>query len=702
MSIMTETAQAAEPRHFAPEKCGPTELVNLRQGTDSSYYFSTGNTLPLVAAPFGAHHWTVETEEDPVRFFHPGSRSFRGLRLTHQPSPWIGDYAALRLMPQTGRLLAGRRGRTSCFDPGTLELRPHRMRAELLRYRTTLEFAPTSRCGVLRLLFPDGCAKRLFVDLFDAAGEWREGSARLTGFVTNHTGGVPENFRMHFLLEFSAPVIATGEAESGCFCEFDPSVTELEVRIGASFLSPEQAARNLESEVGDAGFREIAERGRRRWDELLGLLTVEADEEMTRTFTGCLYRTFLFPREFHEFDAAGEMVHYSPYDGKVHPGPLYADNGFWDTHRTVYPLFSLLLPEKYGEMISGWLNAAREGGWFPRWSSPGYRSCMTGTHIDAVIADAAAKGIGGFDLRACYEYMLKNGLVPVGGEGLYGRRKLEEYLRLGYVPDEACEHAAARTMDYAANDFCIAEVARLLGDTEREREFRRRGGNWRNLFDPATGVLRGRRGDGSFAPEFNPVEWSRTYIEGSSWQCGFAVPHDPAGFIRLLGGPEAMTARIDAMLAEPPDYEVGAYGEEIHEMTEMAAAGFGQYAQSNQPSHHILWFYTLAGRRDKAAAAVRRVAAELYSPDRFPGDEDNGEMSAWYLFAVAGFYPFCPGRPEYVGSAPLASRITFRLPRGRVLTVCPSPDGAARFDGVPVDPAALPHAMLAGGGVLEL
>ncbi len=678
-----------------------TSLVNLRQGTDSTLYFSTGNTLPLVARPFGTHHWTIRTEEDATRFFLPSSRSFRALRLTHQPSPWIGDYGALELIPQCGEKMPGARGRSSCFRPETLELLPHRMTVQLDRYRTKLEFTPTERAGLLRLRFPAGVAKRLIVGLADELH--RIDPCRACGVARNHTGDVPANFGLHFSLEFSVPVCGETVQDGVTAFEFPTDCTELTVRIGASFLDAAQAWRNAAQELRDDSFETVANHGRAVWEEALSRLSVSGvTAEDKRTFYSCFYRTLLFPREFHEYAADGSMIHYSPYDGKVYPGPLYADNGFWDTHRTVYPLFSLLFPERYGQILAGWLNAAREGGWFPRWSSPGYRCCMTGTHIDAVVADAAVKGISGFDLNEAYRYLLKDGETPVDGHGLFGRRSLLDYLKLGFVPDDRCEHAAARTMDYAANDFAISQVAGVLGDVERQRRYRQRSASYRNLFNPVTGVLQGRRSDGSFSPDFNPVEWSRTYIEGSSWQCGFAVPHDPLGLIELFGGNDAMIERLNQLLAAPPDFDVGAYNGEIHEMVEMAAADFGQYAQSNQPSHHILWFYTLAGRRDLAAAAVGRVVRELYSPERFPGDEDNGEMAAWYLFAVAGFYPFCPGKAEYVASAPLAAEVRFTLPGDRKLVVRHSADGIARFDGRPVDEKALPHALLAQGGVLEL
>lgn len=660
------------------------DYVNPLQGSDSEFHYSTGNTSPLAGTPYAMTHWSIENRDD-VRFFTPRSRNFLGVRATHQPSPWIGDYGTFLILPQTGPELPAPGDRSSVYDLRSLRFSPCGFSLYLNRYRTAVELAATGRCAHLRFTFPAGVPKRIIIDLKCSCSELVQDDVRkFHGWTSNNSGGVPENFRFHLVVHSSVPTV---KFQCGVI-ELPPEATAAELRIGTSFLSPEQAERNLRELVGT--LEETTARSAEAWEDKLGRIEIDADETTRRTFYTCLHRTMLFPREFHEYDDSGSPVHYSPYDGAVHPGVLYADNGFWDTHRTVYPLLSLLDPERYGDILAGWLNAAREGGWFPRWSSPGYRNCMTGTHIDAVYADAAVKGIGGFDLAEAYRYLLKNAFEPVEPHGLFGRRNLAEYLRCGFVPDDLCEHAASRTMDYAANDFCLAQIAAALNDRIRRDELLARSRNYRNLWNPAAGILQGRRADGSF-PELSRISWDRTYIEGSSWQCGFAVPHDPEGLIGLVGGPTAMAARLDEMLAMPPDYEVDGYRKEIHEMAEMALAGFGQYAHSNQPVHHVLWLYTLSGERRKAAAAVRRVVHELYTPDTLPGDEDNGEMSAWYIFAVMGFYPFCPGRAEYVLSETLHP-IRIRLGNGRELRLVPGMNGTGR---------TVPHATLMRGGTFR-
>ena len=396
------------------------------------------------------------------------------------------------------------------------------------------------------------------------------------------------------------------------------------------------------------------------WAGLLGRIEIKPQtERQHRTFYSCLYRCLLFPRFLDEIDEAGRTVHYSPYDGQIHAGSLCADNGFWDTHRTVYPLLALAYPDKLTAILGGWLNACREGGWTPQWVSPGPRHCMIGTHFDAVVADAVARGITGWDVEAAFRYLWQDATVP-GDHVTHGRPGLEDYIRLGYLPCDRYPHAVAATLDYAYNDFCVAQVARFLGKREEEAALRPRALNYRHVFDPSVGFMRERLADGGWKTPFREFAWGGGYIEGGPWQHLFNVPHDPEGLAALMGGPQALCRRLDEMLALPPSFEAGAYPVEIHEMTEMAQAGFGQYAQSNQPVHGFLFLYALMGEPQKTAAWVRRVTEELYSPDVFPGDEDNGEMSAWYVLATLGRFPQCPGKAGDVTFPPLARSVRLR------------------------------------------
>ena len=699
--------------------------VNPAQGADSVHSFSKGNTHPLVARPFGMTHWSPQTEDSP-RFYQPTAHQIQGIRATHQPSPWIGDYGHFLLCPQSGRPLLQAGQRSSVFRQDQTTLGPHYLRTVFGRYRTAVELTATERCALLRLDYPEGEARRLVLDLF--AGDCRlavdPSGGTLSGYTRANSGGVPDNFALYFWLEVAGPVIGGGTFDEGGiddgataaagdglggWLEFAPGDGAVQVRVATSFISIDQARQNLAREVGDRDFDQVLGESAQVWNDVLNRVQVEgADDRQLRTLYSCLYRAHLFPRMWYEYDAEGRPHHFSPYDGGLHRGVLYADNGFWDTHRTVYPLLAWLDPQRLGEIVEGWVQAYREGGWFPKWTSPGYRACMIGTHLDAVIADACVKGVGGFDLETAFAAMLKNANEVGDDEGNYGRRGIEAFAELGWVPDDEVEHAASRTQDFAYNDFCVAQVARALGREEDYRKYRQRAFYYRNTFNSRTGFMQGRKRDGSWAEPFDEFRWGEAYIEGSAWQCSWAVNHDLAGLIDLFGGAGPTVEKIDRMLALPPRFEVGSYNFEIHEMTEMAAVDFGQYAHSNQPVHHVLYIYTFAGAPHRTQYWVRRVLDQLYSPEGFSGDEDNGEMSSWYIFSALGLYPFCPGHSSYVLGSPLFKKAVVR-PAGGEEFVVEAPDNSGEnvyvkgveFNGRPHSSAAVEHSDLAAGGTLR-
>ncbi|MFT5086688.1 MAG: putative alpha-1,2-mannosidase [Candidatus Latescibacterota bacterium] len=705
------------------------DYANPAQGTTSVHALSQGNTLPLVARPFAMTHWAPQTEEG-TRFYKPDARQLQGIRATHQPSPWIGDYGNFLLCPQSGRRFLPAWQRSSVFREQDTTLRPHYFRTILGRYRTTVEFTPTERCALMRLQFPAGKSARLIIDLFEGECHFNidTENGSLSGFTRANSGGVPDNYALYFYIEVDAPTTGGGffkdsevwenETERsgdglGAFLELDPKNGQkndpITARIATSFISIEQARKNLEREVGQRDFDAILAESTTTWNTVLNRIHIEeASDEQLETFYSCLYRAHLFPRAWYEYDAAGQPHHFSPYDGQLHPGVLYADNGFWDTHRTVYPLLALLDPERLSEIVEGWVQAYREGGFFPKWSSPGYRACMIGTHLDAVVADAVARGISGFDLETAYEAMLKNATQPGDEAGNYGRRGIEAFATLGWVPHDEIEHAASRTQDFAYNDFCLAQVAKALGRQEDYEKYRDRAFYYRNTFNKETGFMQGRLRDGSWDEPFDEFRWGGAYIEGSAWQCTWAVPHDAAGLIKLLGGPEATVEKLNTMLALPPHFEVGPYNVEIHEMTEMAAVDFGQYAHSNQPVHHVLYLYPFAGAAHRTQYWVRRVLDELYSPHGFCGDEDNGEMASWYIFSALGFYPFCPGHPSYVLGSPLFKKATLHLSNGKELVI-EAPENSARnvyvqwvqVDGAAHAAADITHDTLTNGCTLH-
>jgi predicted alpha-1,2-mannosidase len=379
-----------------------------------------------------------------------------------------------------------------------------------------------------------------------------------------------------------------------------------------------------------------------------------------------MYRICLFPRTWHEYNEQDEQIHYSPFNGSICRGPMYSDIGLWDVYRTSFPLYSILFPSLLGEIMQAWTLAYGESGWLPKWLSPGERSAMPGTLIDASAADAVVKGIGGFDVELLYEGLLKHADRPAADEKL-GRRGLELYLQHGYLPHDRFHESVSNTLDYVYGDFCIAQVAKALGKMDDYERFMARAQNYKLLFDPTVGFMRGRNEDGTWQEEFDPLTWGDPFCEGGAWQGSWAVPHDFPGLASLMGGEEAFVQRLDQLMAEEPIFKVGSYGLEIHEMSEMAAADLGQFAISNQPSFHIPYIFATLGALSKTQYWVRKTMARLFSSrmDGLPGDEDNGSMGAWYIWSAIGLYPLSPGIPEYVLGSPLFDKVTIQLENGR-------------------------------------
>lgn len=696
--------------------------INLLQGTHSRHDFSTGNTLPLVAAPFGMTHWCTQTaEHNHGWFFHPDDRSCEGVRATHQPSPWIGDYGFFTLLPQTGPFEGNARRRAASYDRNDAVFAPHRLHLTFTRYQAALDLAPTTRCALLQLTFdgPQDVARRLVIALGRGLGEVTAESGELLGTARTNNGGVAAgatDFAMYFVARFDTPFVNWHFADGIAAAEWGSNTTGVTVRIGTSFISHEQARINLDRELGaTATVEEIAARTEADWQAVLDGLQIKGGSERARgIFASCLWRTRLFPRTLAEPDATGgSFRHRSPYDGAIHDGPLVTDNGFWDTYRTVYPLFSLACPEALGEILAGWLAAYRESGWLPTWASPGHRTCMVGTHADAVFADAVVKGITGFDREEAWAGVRKDAFTTVEGDTGFGRLGLAEYLSQGYVHCDAYGYGVSRTLDYAYDDACASRVARAVGQDEDAATLASRAGNWKNVFDATeSGMMRGKHPDGTWQEPFDPLSWGGQFVEGGAWQHVFGVPHAPHDLIAAMGGPAAFVETLEYLISQPPYFKAGTYPIEIHEMTEMAQqVGFGQYAHSNQPVHHILFLFACAGRPDLTQHHVRRVLTELYTPENFPGDEDNGEMAAWYVLSAMGIFPLCPGHPTYVLCSPLFEHLQLALPGGKTLDIraqtldglaieaCPYTQSITR-NGAPLSRLWISHEDLMQGGEL--
>ena len=635
--------------------------VNLLQGTDSVHDLSKGNTLPIVARPWGMHHWSLQTGATPWVFNCRHTR-VRGFRLTHQPSPWMQDYACLTVLPFTGVDCGGGEQQASSYFVERSVLEPSYMQVDLLRYGVQMEMSPTERGAIMAFDFPADSAPRVGF-YFDGEHRVRmDGDSRVAGCSRYSKDPIPDAYGLFFKGLCSVQPSGFKETEWGGYLEFSKGVRRVELRLCASFIDEAQAALDLKRELEGKGLETVREEGAQVWNQLLGRFEIEAETEaQERIFYSCLYRCLLFPRFLDEIDSEGLICHRSPYDGELYEGSLCTDSGFWDVYRTLYPFLALAYPEVLKRMIGGWMNACRESGWAPKWPSPGPRDCMIGTHFDVFVADVIAKGFTDWDVEEAFSYLWKNATVE-SSDGCFGRDGLDAYDALGYVPADLFSKATACTLDYAYNDFCIGQVARYLGEHEKAERLLERARNYRNVFDPEVGMMRGRNADGSWLSPFRPFEWGSSFIEGGTWQHSFNVPHDPDGLAEIFGGADALCAKLDEMLNQEPRFEAGSYGFEIHEASEMAMADFGQYAHSNQPVHGFLFLYALMGQSAKTDYWVHRVCNELYTVNDFPGDEDNGEMSAWYIWACLGLFPYCPGTDEYLNFKPFIKRVRLHLP----------------------------------------
>ncbi len=653
------------------------DLVNPLQGTDSTPFFSRGNTLPIVAVPFAMGHWAPQTSDGTPWFFQPRDQRLQGIRCTHQLSPWLGDYGQATFLPFSGDPSPEPSARASSYRPEELHIAPHSLAVRLTRYRCLLELAPSERCSVMRFTFQESGAAGVFIDLLGQDAEVHRASAddTITALTRANRGGIPAGFAAYYAVRIDAPITQFEVKELKdrrvAVVRFAAHAGEsVTLRIGTSFISFEQAVRNLNSEVGSKAFEQVKREAAAVWEQALGRVRIQGGTAaQQKVFYSGLYRALLFPRIWHEPDAQGNFMHWSAFSGKVEPGVMYADHGYWDDYRAWYPMMALLYPERLSQILEAWVNAYKEGGWFPQFPCPGYRGVMTGSPIDFVFGDAVAKGVKGFDVEAAYLGLKRHATQPVRPGTGYGRPAVAEYERLGYIPCDLVVGAVAETLDSAYGDFCIAQVARAAGHHQDAAMFETRSRNWRNIFDPGTRFLRGKLANGSWLEPFDPHTWGGPYVEGAAWQYRFGVPHDPEGLMEAMGGTSVFLANLEEMLAQPPVFHVGSYGQEIHEMSEMAAVNFGQYAHSNQPVHQVLYFFTLAGRRDRTQYWVHRVLNELYSSENFPGDEDTGAMGAWYVLSSLGIFSLCPGRPDWVLGAPLFDQADIVFPNGREIHI---------------------------------
>lgn len=674
----------------AKQETTPVDYVSILTGTLSKYELSTGNTYPAIARPWGMNFWTPQTGKmgDGWTYTYTADK-IRGFKQTHQPSPWMNDYGQFSIMPGIGKPEFDEDKRASWFSHKAETAKPYYYKVYLADYDVTTEITPTSRAAMFRFTFPNSDSSFVIIDAFDKGSYVRiiPEENKIIGYTTRNSGGVPENFKNYFIVEFDKPFTYTSTVSnkkinnnklesssdhSGAIIGFSTVRGEkVHARVASSFISYEQAMLNLKELDGES-FDSLTQNGRDEWNEILGRIEVEDNNiDNLRTFYSNLYRTILFPRALYEYDAQGNMVHYSPFNGKVLPGYMFADTGFWDTFRSLFPFLNLMYPEMNLKMQEWLVNSYKESNFLPEWSSPGHRNTMIGNNSASVVADAYIKGLRGYDTESLWKALLhasENHLDKTAS----GRVGHEYYNKYGYIPNNVkVSQNVARTLEYAYNDWTIYKFGQAIGKPDSETNiFKERALNYKNVFDPKHKLMVGRADTGEFNPNFSPEDWSRDFTEGNSWHWSFCVFHDIEGLANMMGGRKELTKMLDSVFIIP-SYKGMKSRSMIHEMREMQVMNMGQYAHGNQPIQHMVYLYNYTAEPWKSQYWAREVMDKLYSPnpDGYCGDEDNGQTSAWYVFSALGFYPVCPGADEYIIGSPILDKVTLNLHNGEQIVI---------------------------------
>lgn len=665
------------------------QQIDTRQGTNNRYEFGHGNTLPYTGTPFGMNHFVLMSRWDDVRFYHPEDVSLFGIRLTHQPSPWMGDFCfsimhgqlvtdeeieAFEVLDQ-GQLDANQfqaMFRTNYMAQEAI-FQPHYLSYRQLKDHLSVELIASERGASLRYSSSELAYYQLqrtqhkelsFVYMIMLAGDVQvevAGSKRLN-VCTDFTSGSKYNqlgqyqsiyFQDEIELISSFQTELLDESIQVLMVKVDHPINQhssIELDVSTSYISWEQAEINYRCDAfyqleWDGKVHHSAE----LWNDYLNRIDVEdSDGEKMKTFYTCLYRTATFPQMAYELDEQGEIIHYSPYTSEVESGIFYTNNGYWDTFRTNYPLYALIIPEKVPAFIEGILNVYKEDHYLPKWLSPDERGLMPGTLVDGVIADAVVKGLVSEEMaEALLEAMIYTANNE-GGHETEGRQGYADYLDPGYLPNTYHE-SVNKSLDYCFSDFCIGQVASYLGKDELAQEYWERSLNYRHLFDRQFGSMHPKDSKGRFTDDFVLHRWGEGFTEGSAWQNSLSVFHNIQDLIDLYGGDEAFYHHLYDLVNQLPIYEHGSYHQEIHEMTELAQANFGQLALSNQPSFHIPYLFIYAGYPHVTHLLVQLLLKTFNSSvDGFLGDEDNGSLSSWYVLSSLGLYAVTPGTTEYV------------------------------------------------------
>ena len=664
------------------------QYVNTLQGTNSTYELSWGNTYPTTAVPYPMNSWSPQTGKNGDGWKYQYSvTTLRGFQPTHQCSPWVGDYGVFSLMP-VPELVVDESKRATPFSHDKEIAKPHYYKVTLENGITT-EFSPTTRSAHFRFSFPAKGDAFLVLDGYTKTSQVQIDVAnhRITGYV--HNGAFsPKTHKNYFIIQFDKPFVSYGTWENrkntiqknnlsregegiGAYVQFAKG-SKVQAKVSTSYISPEQAEVTMTRELGKHSSVEVTKQAAADvWNQLLNRVLVEGGtEEDMKTFYSCMFRANLFSHKFYEEKEDGSPYYYSPYDEKIHDGYMFTDNGFWDTFRSQFPLTNILHPTMQGQYMQALLDAQEQCGWLPSWSFPSETGGMVGNHSISLLTDAWVKGIRTFDpekaLKAYAHEAMNKG--PWGGAN--GRVRWKDYYQLGYIPYPESMGSTAQTLEYCYDDFCAYQLAKMTGNKFYEEVFARQIYNYKNVYDPSVGFMRGRKLDGSWA-DFDAFEWGGPYCEGNAWHYNWSVFHDVQGLIDLTGGDERFVAKIDSVFALPGIVKYGTYGTKIHEMLEMELAKMGQYAQGNQPIQHMIYLYSYAGQPWKTQYWIRQVMDRLYnsSENGYPGDEDQGGMSSWYVLSALGIYSVCPGTDEYVLGSPKFRKATITMEDGKKFVI---------------------------------
>ncbi|HEX8548511.1 MAG TPA: GH92 family glycosyl hydrolase [Cytophagaceae bacterium] len=708
------------------EKIDYVSKVNTLIGSNNNFLLSHGNTLPLVTRPFGMTTWCAQTAEGGNWMYNYNDTVIHAFRATHQPSPWMGDYATFNLMPSNGHPERNLSRRSSKYSHRNEKAFPHYYEVDLLSNKIKVGMTATERCGYLEFTFPKSTNSLVYLDVVKGGAELKifPKLNKVTGIARNNSGGAPSNFAGYFVILFdkqfqdfgifnksgfaSKVLSVVGDSAQGALVFQTREGEKIHAKIGTSFISSEQAEKNLLDEIGDKSFDQIKKEGFDHWNKEFSKLAVEGGTaSQETTFYSAYYRSLIFPSKFYELDKLNKKIYYSPYDGKIHSGVMYTNNGLWDTYRAALPLLTILKPEVHAELCQSLVNAYKEGGWLPRWLSPGYREIMIGVHAASIFADAYTKGIRDFDYNTAYEAMIKDASQenPISGRNKEG---LSHYNEKGYVLGTVRE-SVAKNLEYAYDDYCVSLMAKALNKSDL-LTLEKRALNYKNSFDGSTNFMRGRDVKNRWRSPFNPFSWGGDYTEGNAWHYLWSVFHDPAGLIDLFGGEKNFVSKMDSVFTSPTTSEFSYYGYKIHEITEMENANMGQYAQGNQPIQHFIYLYNYAKQPWKAQYWARKIMTTLYGTDQngLCGDEDNGQTSAWYVMSALGFYSVCPGNAQYVFGSPLFPKATITLPNGNVMVISAEGNNKdnvyiqnASLNGEMYDKTFITHAELVKGGSLR-